>query len=123
VARPLRRGLHRAREGGSALAAAGARREPQGLPRDLDGRPHRIEGRLRGGRLPRRPEGKKEECVVYVFHPLDAAGEKWEKKVLDDKGMGSEDVICATSTATARSTSSRSGRSTKNVKIYWNEGK
>ena len=69
------------------------------------------------------PEGKKEECVVYVFHPLDAAGEKWEKKVLDDKGMGSEDVICTDLNGDGKIDIVAVGRSTKNVKIYWNEGK
>ncbi len=69
------------------------------------------------------PEGKKEECVVYVFHPLDAAGEKWEKKVLDDKGMGSEDAICSDLNGDGKVDIVAVGRSTKNVKIYWNEGK
>jgi len=69
------------------------------------------------------PEGKKEECVVYVFHPLDAAGEKWEKKVLDDKGMGSEDAICTDLNGDGKIDIVAVGRSTKNVKIYWNEGK
>jgi len=69
------------------------------------------------------PEGKKEECVVFVFHPLDAAGEKWEKKVLDEKGVGSEDAICADLNGDGRIDIIAVGRSTKNVKIYWNEGK
>ena len=69
------------------------------------------------------PEGKKEECVVYVFHPQDAAGEKWEKKALDDKGMGSEDAICADLNGDGKIDIVAVGRSTKNVKIYWNEGK
>ncbi|HYE98033.1 MAG TPA: FG-GAP and VCBS repeat-containing protein [Planctomycetota bacterium] len=66
------------------------------------------------------PEGKKEECVVYVFHPLDGSGEKWEKKVLDEKGLGSEDVICADFDGDGRIDIAGVGRSTKNVKIYWN---
>jgi hypothetical protein len=69
------------------------------------------------------PEGKKDECVVYIFHPLDPAGEKWEKKVLDDKGMGSEDIICADFNGDGKIDIAAVGRSTKNVKIYWNEGK
>jgi hypothetical protein len=68
------------------------------------------------------PEGKKEECVVYVFQPQDAAGEKWEKKVLDDKGLGSEDVACADLNGDGKIDIVGGGRSTKNVKIYWNEG-
>jgi hypothetical protein len=69
------------------------------------------------------PEGKKDECVVYVFQPLDAAGEKWEKKTLDDKGMGSEDAICADLNGDGKVDVVAVGRSTKNVKVYWNEGK
>jgi hypothetical protein len=69
------------------------------------------------------PEGKKEECVVYVFHPQDAAGEKWERKVLDDKGLGCEDAACADFNGDGKIDIVGGGRSTKNVKIYWNEGK
>ncbi len=69
------------------------------------------------------PEGKREECAVYVFHPQDAAGEKWEKKLLDDKGLGSEDVACADLNGDGKIDIVGGGRSTKNVKIYWNEGK
>ena len=66
------------------------------------------------------PEGKKEECVVYLFHPLDEAGEKWEKKILDEKGLGSEDAACADLDGDGKIDIVGIGRSTKNVKIYWN---
>jgi len=69
------------------------------------------------------PEGKKDECVVYIFHPLDAEGQKWEKKVLDEKGLGCEDAVCADLNGDGRIDIVGVGRSTKNVKIYWNEGK
>jgi hypothetical protein len=69
------------------------------------------------------PEGKKEECVVYVFHPKDAAGEAWEKKVLDDKGLGVEDAICGDLDDDGKIDVVGVGRSTKNVKVYWNQRK
>jgi aldos-2-ulose dehydratase/isomerase family protein/VCBS repeat protein len=69
------------------------------------------------------PEGKIEDGIVYLLHPLDRGGEKWEKQVLDAKGLGSEDVICADLNGDGRSDVIGVGRSTKNVKIYWNEGK
>jgi len=69
------------------------------------------------------PEGKKDECVVYVFHPLDSSGEKWDKKVLDEKGLGSEDIVCSDLNGDGKIDIIGVGRSTKNVKIYWNEGK
>jgi hypothetical protein len=58
-----------------------------------------------------------------VFHPSDAKGETWEKKVLDHKGLGSEDIICADLNGDGKIDIIGVGRSTKNVKVYWNEGK
>ena len=69
------------------------------------------------------PEGKVEDAIVYLLHPLDSAGAKWEKQVLDAKGLGSEDVICADLNGDGKVDIIGAGRSTKNVKIYWNEGK
>ena len=69
------------------------------------------------------PEGKAEDAMVYVFHPLDRNGEKWEKQILDAKGLGSEDIICADLDRDGRNDIIGVGRSTKNVKIYWNKRK
>jgi hypothetical protein len=69
------------------------------------------------------PEGKVEDAIVYLLHPLDRAGSSWEKRVLDAKGLGSEDVICADLNGDGKVDIIGVGRSTKNVKIYWNEGK
>ncbi|HKQ75207.1 MAG TPA: VCBS repeat-containing protein [Blastocatellia bacterium] len=67
------------------------------------------------------PEGKVEDAVVYLLHP-DNSGAKWEKRVLDAKGLGSEDVICADLNGDGKVDIIGVGRSTKNLKIYWNEG-
>ncbi|MDX2034151.1 MAG: hypothetical protein SF339_25980 [Blastocatellia bacterium] len=69
------------------------------------------------------PEGKPENAIVYLFHPVDRSGTKWEKQILDAKGLGSEDLICADLNGDGRNDIIGVGRSTKNVKIYWNEGK
>jgi hypothetical protein len=69
------------------------------------------------------PEGKIEDAIVYLLHPLDTAGQKWEKQILDARGLGSEDVVCTDLNGDGRSDIIGVGRSTKNVKIYWNEGK
>lgn len=67
------------------------------------------------------PEGKAEDAMVYLFHPLDRAGGKWEKQVLDAKGLGAEDIICADLNGDRKIDIVGVGRSTRNVKIYWNE--
>jgi FG-GAP-like repeat len=69
------------------------------------------------------PEGKIEDGIVYLLSPSDGGGDKWEKQVLDARGLGSEDVICADLNGDGRSDIVGVGRSTKNVKIYWNESK
>jgi hypothetical protein len=69
------------------------------------------------------PEGKAEDAMVYLFHPLDRAGSRWEKLVLDAKGLGAEDIICADLNGDRKIDIIGVGRSTKNVKIYWNDGK
>jgi hypothetical protein len=67
------------------------------------------------------PESKDpNDSIVYVFHPSDAKGETWEKKVLDHKGLGSEDIICSDLDGDGKIDIVGVGRSTKNVKIYWN---
>jgi hypothetical protein len=67
------------------------------------------------------PEGKIEDAMVYLFHPLDRTGSKWEKQILDAKGLGAEDIICADLNGDRKIDIIGVGRSTKNVKIYWNE--
>jgi hypothetical protein len=69
------------------------------------------------------PEGKAEDAVVYLFHPLDRNGERWEKHILDAKGLGSEDIVCADLDRDGKPDIIGVGRSTKNVKVYWNKRK
>lgn len=69
------------------------------------------------------PEGKIEDAMVYLLHPLDRAGTKWETQILDAKGLGSEDIVCADLNGDGKNDIIGVGRSTKNVKIYWNEGR
>ena len=70
------------------------------------------------------PEGTLEDGIVYLFHPLDSSGENWEKQVLDAKGLGSEDVVCADLDGDRKVDIDRCwSRSTKNVKVYWNQGR
>jgi hypothetical protein len=69
------------------------------------------------------PEGNVDDAIVYLLHPLDSSGLKWDKQILDAKGLGSEDVICADLNGDGMVDIVGVGRSTKNVKIYWNQGK
>jgi hypothetical protein len=43
--------------------------------------------------------------------------------VLDAKGLGAEDIVCADLNGDGRVDIAGVGRVTKNVKVYWNEGK
>jgi len=48
---------------------------------------------------------------------------KWEKIVLDEGGMACEDLVIGDLNGDGRPDIVAVGRGTKNVKIYWNEGK
>ena len=70
----------------------------------------------------RPPEGTGDDAIVYVLTPRDSKGENWEKQVLDAKGLGSEDVICADLDGDAGSTLSELAQH-KECKDNWNRGK
>jgi hypothetical protein len=60
--------------------------------------------------------------AVVVLHPLDENGEKWEKKVIDDKDMEADGVHAVDLNGDGRIDIVATGKGT-NVKIYWNEGR
>ena len=77
-----------------------------------------------------------EELVIGVRDPLqgkaksgvrvykaDAAGEKWQKSELDPGGVAVEDAAVGDLNGDGRPDIVAVGRATKNVRIYWNEGK
>lgn len=49
-------------------------------------------------------------------------GEKWESSWVDDNGMACEDLKVVDLNGDSRLDIVASGRATKNVKIYWNQG-
>lgn len=57
---------------------------------------------------------------VTVYRSLDAAGQKWEKNVVDAGGMATEDLAVSDLNGDGRPDIIAGGRSTRNVKIYWN---
>lgn len=53
----------------------------------------------------------------------DAGGAvSWEKHVIDDKGVATEDMTCGDLNGDGRVDIVAVGRATRNVRIYWNEG-
>ncbi len=60
--------------------------------------------------------------AVVLLHPLDENGEKWEKKVVDDKDMEADGVHAVDLNGDGRIDLVATGKGT-NVKIYWNEGR
>jgi hypothetical protein len=64
---------------------------------------------------------------INIFHVADpaAGGAKvqWEKTNLDNGGVAVEDLLCGDLNGDGRPDIVAVGRATKNVRIYWNEGK
>jgi hypothetical protein len=60
--------------------------------------------------------------AVVVLHPLDETGEKWEKKVIDDKDMEADGVHAADLNGDGKIDIVATGKGT-NVKVYWNLGR
>src|SRR5688572_10003094 len=58
---------------------------------------------------------------INVYHLAD--GGKWQKTNVDDGGVAVEDLLCGDLNADGRPDIVAVGRATKNVRIYWNEGK
>jgi hypothetical protein len=60
--------------------------------------------------------------AVVILHPLDENGDKWEKKILDDRDMEADGVHAVDLNGDGRIDIVATGKGT-NVKIYWNDGK
>jgi hypothetical protein len=58
---------------------------------------------------------------INVFHA--AEGGNWEKTNLDNGGVAVEDLLCGDLNGDGKPDIVAVGRATKNVRIYWNEGK
>lgn len=60
--------------------------------------------------------------LPVCIQPLDV-DDDGKVELIDAKGLGCEDVICADLNGDGKVDIIGVGRSTKNVKVYWNEGK
>jgi VCBS repeat protein len=60
---------------------------------------------------------------IKLFTPLDPAGEKWRESFIDDDGMACEDLVFSDLNGDGKPDIVASGRSTHNLKVYFNETK
>lgn len=60
---------------------------------------------------------------VRVYKCTDGKGEKWDRLLVDEGGVAVEDLTVADLNADGRPDLIACGRQTKNVRIYWNQGK
>jgi hypothetical protein len=63
------------------------------------------------------------KCGVRIFDPQDATGAKWSRQLVDPGSVAIEDLTAGDLNGDGRADLVAVGRATKNVKIYWNEGK
>ncbi|MBA3440854.1 MAG: hypothetical protein H0T92_13390 [Pyrinomonadaceae bacterium] len=59
---------------------------------------------------------------ILLFTPLDREGKSWRRTVVDDNTMACEDLSLADLDGDGRLDIVASGRATKNLKIYFNQG-
>jgi hypothetical protein len=59
---------------------------------------------------------------IKIFQAANSEGTKWSERLLDDNGMACEDLCVADLNGDGKLDIIASGRATKNVKIYFNEG-
>jgi hypothetical protein len=64
-----------------------------------------------------------EKCGVRIYKCTDGVGKKWERMILDDGGIAVEDLTVADLNGDGKPDIIAVGRATKNVRIYWNQGK
>jgi hypothetical protein len=64
-----------------------------------------------------------ERCGVRVYKSLDEKGTKWARHDVDPGGVAVEDLTAADLNGDGRIDLIAVGRKTKNVRVYWNEGK
>ena len=69
-----------------------------------------------------REPDKEGKVGIKIFIATDSEYKKWEGHWIDDNGMACEDLQLADLDGDGRKDIIASGRSTRNLKIYWNKG-
>ena len=64
-----------------------------------------------------------EKCGVRVYKATLSNGTKWERLMLDDGGIATEDLIVEDLNGDGKPDIIAVGRATHNARIYWNQGK
>jgi hypothetical protein len=64
-----------------------------------------------------------ERCGVRVYKALDDKGTKWARHDVDPGGVAVEDLIAADLDRDGRIDLIAVGRKTKNLRVYWNQGR
>lgn len=64
-----------------------------------------------------------ERSGVRIYQSLDAKGQKWQRRLLDEGGVAIEDLACADFDGDGKPDIVAVGRATKNVRLYRNLGK
>lgn len=59
---------------------------------------------------------------VRIYKAVDGVGAKWERKIIEDGGVATEDMAAADLDGDGKIDIVAVGRRTKNVRIYWNQG-
>lgn len=59
---------------------------------------------------------------VRIYKAVDGIGAKWERKIVEDGGVATEDMAAADLDGDGKIDLVAVGRKTKNVRIYWNQG-
>lgn len=72
---------------------------------------------------PARGDKFTEKMGVRIYKNLDGKGTKWERMLLDEGGVAVEDLTAADLNGDGKIDIIACGRATKNVRIYWNQGK
>ena len=60
---------------------------------------------------------------IRLYLPRDKEGKEWERTVVDDNGMACEDLRLADLDADGDLDIVAAGRATRNLKVYYNQGK
>ncbi len=89
---------------------------------DDDGRDELIIG-VRDDPNPKAGDKHTQRRGVRIYRSIDARGTTWDRALVDEGGVAVEDLTVADLDGDGRPDIIAVGRQTKNVRIYWNQGK